>query len=325
MHLTRKLVGTILLAIQVTAATMMLAGQLVVSGFDTTALAIAVAVVVTCIVLVAYRRDWPYAGPANVVLMTLLVGFGTPEPFVTKATAPISLTPIAVALILARPAWIIAASVGVLAIYSGRAGIGNNFINAYIGDLRSLGTIVFMTGSMFLSRLVADHAQNAATQEAQRADRARAEAEEKADALATQTALLMHQNTEQQRLIQLVDVLEVPIVTLEEHVLLAPLIGQFDQRRLESLTQRLLHQVATQRTALVLLDMSGVPHVEPDQAALLERVVQALKLLGCTVMLTGLKPAVAQTLAAAQVSLRDIATFRTPQEALASWRVRYKK
>jgi rsbT co-antagonist protein RsbR len=322
MHITQRQVGTTLFIIQALAASLMLAGQLSLAAFDFTSAAIAIAVVAILGLFVAYRRGWPYAGTFNVILMTLLVGFGTPEPFVTKMTAPITLTPIAVALILARPAWIIIASVGVLTIYSARAGVNNGFMNAYIGDLRSLGTVIFMTGSMFLSRLVADGSQRAAQQEAQRADAARTEAEEKAATLARQARELIAKNTEQQRLISLVDILEVPVVMLEDRVLLAPLVGQFDQRRFDILTRRLLDRVASQRIALVILDISSVPQVDPAQIESLQRVVQALKLLGCEVMLTGINPNIAQTLAGQHANLAGVATFRAPQEALATWRVR---
>jgi anti-anti-sigma regulatory factor len=322
MQITRKQVGIILFAIQATAILLMLIGQITVVGIDNTAIIIGVAMLITCVLFIAYWRDWAHAGNANVLLMTLLVGLGTPEPFVTRMTAPITLTPLAVALILARPRWIIIASIGVLTIYSVRGGAANNYLNAYIGDLRSLGTFVFMTGSLFLSRLVADAAQRVAEREAQRADRARSEAEEKATILGHQATELTAQNAEQRRLIALVNVLEIPVVALEERVLFAPLVGRFDTRRFDALTKRLLDQVASQQAALVIMDISGIPEMDTSNADGLQRVVQALRLLGCEVILTGLSARIAQTLAIQYINLNGVATLRTPQDALALWRAK---
>ncbi len=324
MQITRKQVGTILFTIQAIAILLMLIGQITVVGIDNTAITIAIAMLITVALFIAYWRDWAHAGNANVILMTLLVGLGTPEPFVTRTTAPITLTPLAVALILARPRWIIIASVGILTIYSVRGGAANNYMNAYIGDLRSLGTFVFMTGSLFLSRLVADAAQRVAEHEAQRADRARSEAEEKATVLGHQTTELTAQNLEQRRLIALVDILEIPIVALEEQVLFAPLVGRFDIRRFDALTKRLLDQVASQHAALVVMDISGIPEMDAHNAAGLQRVVQALRLLGCEVLLTGLSAQIAHTLAAQNINLSGVATLRTPQDALAFWRAKQR-
>jgi anti-anti-sigma regulatory factor len=256
------------------------------------------------------------------VLITLLTGIGTPEPFVTKASALIVLVPTSIALILARPAWIIGSMVGVLAIYSLRGGPANYFVNAYIGDLRTLGTVIFLVGCMFLSRLVAETAQRAAEAAAERADLARAEAEQKAGLLVQQAEDLAVRNEEQSRLLALVDTLEVAAVALDDGILLAPLIGRVDQRRLDILTERLLKQATLQRTLLVILDVAGVPSISATVAVALGRLAQALQLVGCTVMITGLTSTVAQTLTAEGVGFPGVATIRAPQEALALWRAR---
>ncbi len=323
MQITRRKVGLILLAIQGGASLLLLIGQLQVSQDVTTIVAMAVALIVSAVLLWAYQRGWEAAGTVDVVLITLLTGLGTPEPFVTKASALIVLAPTAVALILARPSWILASMAGLLLIFSLRGGPQNGFMNAYIGDLRTLGTVIFLTGCMFLSRLVADTAQTNASNEAHRADVARAEAEQKAQELTQQTSELIHQNEEQRRLLELVDTLETAAVTLADGVLLVPLVGVLDQRRLSALTQRLLEQVVSQRAKLVVVDVAGIPSIDEQVAIGLAQLAQALRLVGCDVTITGLRAAVAQTLSTLGVDFAGVATLRAPQEALRQWRDRH--
>lgn len=319
MRITRRQVGIILFSIQTVTSLLLLIGQLRVGQEAPTLAAMAAAVVTSMVLFWAYYRGWEAAGTVDVVLITLLTGIGTPEPFVTKASALVVLVPMAIALILARPRWIVASVVGVLLIYSLRGGPANGFMNAYIGDLRTFGIITFLTGCMFLSRLVAEHAQSVAAIETHRADTARAEAEQKAHELTQQARALADQNTEQRRLLELVDTLETPAVAIASDVLLVPLVGALDQRRLQTLTQRLLEQVARQQARLVVIDVSGIAQVTDHVAFGLAQLAQALRLIGCDVTITGLTAAVAQTLSIQGVQFAGVATVRGPQEALSRW------
>jgi anti-anti-sigma regulatory factor len=326
MYVTRRRIGLVLLSIQSATSLLMLIGQVRVSVLDlATITALAIALIVSVVLLWAYQRGWEAAGTVDVVLITLLTGLGTPEPYVTKASALIVLVPTAIALILARPPWILSSMAGLMLIFSLRGGPGNGFLNAYIGDLRTLGTVLFLTGCMFLSRLVADTAQTQATRETLRADSARAEAEQKAHELAQQASALIGQNEEQRRLLELVDTLETAAVALADGVLLVPLVGGLDQRRLRALTQRLLEQVTSQRARLVVVDVAGVASMNEQVAVGLAQLAQALRLVGCDVTITGLTASVAQTLATQGIDFAHITTLRAPQEALSQWHAQQQR
>lgn len=320
LNITRRHVTLTLLAIQMVASLLIVVGQIALGGDSVTLAMQAAAVIVSVALLAAAWREWPWAGPVDVWLITLLVGFGTPEPFVTTATALIAIVPPATALVLARPRWVVLSMLGVLVIYSGRAGVANGFWNAYIGDARTLGTVVFLVGSMLLSRLVSETALRAAAREADRADAARADAEQQASALARQAEDLSARNQDQQRLLALVDQLETPFVAVEEGVLLVPLVGQLDPRRMATLAQRLLAQVARARTRLTVLDVTGIPTIDQQVGDGLQQIVQALRLIGCEVILTGVNAQVAHSLTIQGVHLDGVETLRAPQDALARWR-----
>jgi anti-anti-sigma regulatory factor len=122
---------------------------------------------------------------------------------------------------------------------------------------------------------------------------------------------------EQQRLIDLVAVLETPAIVLAEGVLLAPVVGALDQQRAQALTRRLLEMVSVQRTQLVILDLAGVPAVDAAVAHAVLQAAEALRLLGCKVVLTGISSAVAMTLTELDIDLNTLTTARSPQEVLA--------
>jgi anti-anti-sigma regulatory factor len=225
-------------------------------------------------------------------------------------------------LIFTRPIWVIGSMIGLMAIFSLRNGPENFYINSYIGDIRTLGTVVFLTAAMFFSRLIAEDAFNQRSYEAEQAKLARAEAERQAKAVAQQAQELQQQNQIQRRLLDLVDQLETPVVPLEAGVLLVPLIGSLDMRRLQTLTSRLLNQVIAQRVDLVILDIAGVPDIDAPVADQLEQTAQSLRLVGCQVMMTGITADVAIALIERQIQLNGIQTFRAPQEALEIWRNR---
>ena len=131
-----------------------------------------------------------------------------------------------------------------------------------------------------------------------------------------QALALRAQNREQQRLLDLVDTLETPAIALAEGVLLAPVVGALDARRAQTLTSRLLQDVSAQRVRQVVLDIAGVSAVDTQTAQALLHTTQALRLLGCEVIITGISAQVARTLTHMDVPLAGVAIARSPQEAL---------
>jgi anti-anti-sigma regulatory factor len=260
----------------------------------------------------AYWREWDYARYINVILVTFLVGVGLPEPYVSTQSALIVLIPPALALILAEPPWIWGSAALLFLILAIRSG---GWI-AYF-ELRTLGTYLVIIGSMFLSRKIADAAQHAAAANARRTEEVLARVEGQAQALAQNAEELAARSEQQQRLLDLVATLETPAVALAEGVLLAPVVGHLDSQRAKELTARLLREVSTRRTHLVVIDIAGVALFDVDVARALLQTIQALRLLGCEATITGISAAVAITLTQLDTSLQGIDTARTPQEVLA--------
>jgi rsbT co-antagonist protein RsbR len=150
---------------------------------------------------------------------------------------------------------------------------------------------------------------------AQAARLAQAGATQQAHQLAEQAATLRH--TERQ-LHDLVATLETPTVALAEGVLLAPLVGAMGSERARTLTRRLLDEIAAQRVQLLILDIAGVPLIDTDVAQTLVQITQAVRLLGCRVVLTGIAANVAVTLTHLGTDLAGVETARSPRDVLAA-------
>lgn len=256
----------------------------------------------------AYWRGWDQARYALLVFMTLVVAIGTGDEFLRDHFNHVIYAVPAMALVLAGPLWVLGSALAVLATFVYRIGA------LYLNPL-DLITFLFIIGGMIFSRLAVDNAWRleAAKREA---EVARAQAEQRERDLATQAAELAQRNAEQQRLLELVAILETPTIRLAEGILLAPLVGALDERRAQALTTRLLQEVSAQRARRVILDISGAPQVDDQVARALVNTTRALELLGCQVVLTGVSASVALTLTELGIALEGVTIARSPQEAL---------
>jgi anti-anti-sigma regulatory factor len=111
--------------------------------------------------------------------------------------------------------------------------------------------------------------------------------------------------------------LSTPLIPLADGLLVMPLIGTIDSKRAQQIIESLLTGVAEARAKTVIIDITGVAVVDTQVANTLLRAAQAVKLLGANVMLTGIRPEVAQTLVSLGLDLGGIATRGTLQSGVA--------
>jgi rsbT co-antagonist protein RsbR len=111
--------------------------------------------------------------------------------------------------------------------------------------------------------------------------------------------------------------LSTPLIPLADHVVAMPLIGSVDSTRAQQIVEELLAGVAANRATTAIIDITGVPIVDTQVAGALLRAAQAVELLGSRVVLTGIRPEVAQTLVGIGVNLGSIVTRATLQDGIA--------
>src|SRR2546428_13487799 len=102
--------------------------------------------------------------------------------------------------------------------------------------------------------------------------------------------------------------LSTPVLQVRERLLILPIIGVIDPQRARQLTEQLLRGIRTNRAKVVVLDITGVPYIDSPVANHLVQTVEASRLLGATVIVTGLCPEIAQTLVTIGVDLSKMNT-----------------
>ena len=94
-------------------------------------------------------------------------------------------------------------------------------------------------------------------------------------------------------------------------------LNRIDSNRAQQVIETLLAGVAASRAATAILDLTGVQVVDTQVANALLRAAQAVKLLGARVVLTGIRPEIAQTLVGLGLDLSGITTRATLQSGIA--------
>jgi rsbT co-antagonist protein RsbR len=102
--------------------------------------------------------------------------------------------------------------------------------------------------------------------------------------------------------------LSTPVLQVRERVLVLPIIGMLDNQRAHQLTEQLLAAIRTNRAKVVVIDITGVPDLDAPVANHLVQTVDASRLMGASVILTGLSPEIAQTLVTIGVDLGKMST-----------------
>jgi rsbT co-antagonist protein RsbR len=100
--------------------------------------------------------------------------------------------------------------------------------------------------------------------------------------------------------------LSTPVLQLRERLLVLPIIGVLDTFRARQLTEGLLGSIRAARAKVVILDITGVPSVDSAVANHLLQTADASRLMGATVIVTGLSARVAQTLVTLGVDLTKL-------------------
>ncbi|MFL5803887.1 MAG: PAS domain-containing protein [Roseiflexaceae bacterium] len=111
--------------------------------------------------------------------------------------------------------------------------------------------------------------------------------------------------------------LATPLIPISSQVVAMPLVGAVDTQRAQQVIEALLRGIATSRARAAILDITGVPLVDTQVANTLVQAAQAVRLLGAQVILTGIRPEVAQTLVGLGVDLAGLVTRATLQDGIA--------
>lgn len=134
--------------------------------------------------------------------------------------------------------------------------------------------------------------------------------------VAEQTAELRQRLDEIQAQRSIIEALATPILQVNDATLVMPLVGAIDSQRAQLVMNALLTGVAMHRATTVIVDITGVPVVDTQVAMVIVQAAQAVKLLGAQVILTGIRPEIAQTLVGLGADLGRIQTVGTLEDGI---------
>jgi rsbT co-antagonist protein RsbR len=110
--------------------------------------------------------------------------------------------------------------------------------------------------------------------------------------------------------------LSTPVLQIRERLLLLPIIGVLDAGRARLITESLLLSIGVNRAKVVVMDVTGVATIDSNVANHLLQTVEAARLMGAHVIVTGLSSEVAQSLFALGIELSRLNTVGDLQGGL---------
>ncbi|MEV0694283.1 STAS domain-containing protein [Streptomyces sp. NPDC050388] len=133
--------------------------------------------------------------------------------------------------------------------------------------------------------------------------------------VAMQTALSEGQALIDRQRLQLLEV-ATPVIRLWDGIVAVPLIGTLDSARSQVVMETLLNAVVDQHARFAILDITGVPTVDSLVAQHLMKTVAAARLMGAECIVSGIRPAIAQTMVHLGLDLGSVLTRASLADAL---------
>jgi rsbT co-antagonist protein RsbR len=108
-----------------------------------------------------------------------------------------------------------------------------------------------------------------------------------------------------------------PLLPIANGIVVMPLVGDIDGQRADQLIEVLLNGIGEYRARVAIIDITGVKVVDTHVASAIVRAAQAVALLGAKVVLTGIRPEIAQSLVQLGTDLDKMVTHSSLQSGIA--------
>lgn len=102
--------------------------------------------------------------------------------------------------------------------------------------------------------------------------------------------------------------LAAPLIPVMDGITIMPLIGTIDTERAKLIMENLLEGVIKHNSEVVLIDITGVPVVDTMVAHHMIQAVEAVRIIGATAILVGIRPEIAQTIVSLGIDLGEYLT-----------------
>ncbi|RDW17174.1 RsbR protein [Oceanobacillus arenosus] len=102
--------------------------------------------------------------------------------------------------------------------------------------------------------------------------------------------------------------LSAPLIPVTDGITIMPLIGTIDTERAKLIMENLLEGAIKHNSEVVLIDITGVPVVDTMVAHHIIQAAEAVRLIGATCILVGIRPEIAQTIVNLGIDLTNLPT-----------------
>jgi rsbT co-antagonist protein RsbR len=110
--------------------------------------------------------------------------------------------------------------------------------------------------------------------------------------------------------------MSTPVTQIWQGVLFLPIVGIVDSKRAQEIMNATLTKISQTQSRAFIMDISGVAVVDTAVANYLIKVTKATRLMGCECTISGLSPAIAQTIVELGIDVGKVKTTATMQDAL---------
>ncbi len=110
----------------------------------------------------------------------------------------------------------------------------------------------------------------------------------------------------------------IPIHEVWDKVLMLPIYGIVDSKKGQDIMEAILQKVVATKSSVIILDILGVATVDSAVANHLIKITKATRLMGADCIISGISPAIAQTIVSLGIELGEVKTNATLKDALAA-------
>ncbi|MCR8927518.1 STAS domain-containing protein [Priestia megaterium] len=113
-----------------------------------------------------------------------------------------------------------------------------------------------------------------------------------------------------------IDELSVPVVRMTEEIGILPLVGDLDTKRAQYLMESALEKGSQYKLEWLIIDLSAVPIIDTMVADQLFKVIAGLQLIGIEVVISGIRPEIAQTMVNLGIKVEEVKSFSSLHQAV---------
>lgn len=116
---------------------------------------------------------------------------------------------------------------------------------------------------------------------------------------------------------QTIRAISTPAIKLWDGMVILPVVGVVDSLRAQQMMDIMLAKIVETSARVIILDIQGVAALDTAVANHLMKITKATHLMGCQCIISGISPAVAQTIVHLGIDMSAIHTNSTLSDALA--------